>query len=80
MRTTLSLDDDVASLLQKEMRASGTSLKQAVNHYLRLGLVASKQSKRKAFTVKPRAMGLPSGMTYDSVAELLEAIEGPEHR
>ena len=80
MRTTLSLDDDIANLLNKEIRRSGVSFKEAVNHYLRLGLMAAKQPVRKKFVVKPRAMGLPPGLSYDNIGELLEAIEGPLHR
>ena len=35
---------------------------------------------RRPFIVKPLDLGLPPGLTYDNVEELLEAIEGPEHR
>lgn len=80
MRTTLSLDDDVASLLNKEIRRSGSSLKEAVNHFLRLGLMASKQPARKPFVVTPRKLGLPPGLSYDNVEELLEALEGAAHK
>jgi hypothetical protein len=80
VRTTLSLDDDIANLLNKEIRRSGVSFKAAVNHYLRLGLMAAKQPIRKKFVVKPRAMGLPPGLSYDNIGELLDAIEGPLHR
>ncbi|MEO8050674.1 MAG: CopG family transcriptional regulator [Acidobacteriota bacterium] len=80
MRTTLSLDDDIAKLLEKETRQSGVSFKEAVNHYLRLGLTASKQRTRKQFVVKPLAMGLPPGLSYDNVEELIEALEGPLHK
>lgn len=80
MRTTLSLDDDIANLLNQEIRRSGVSFKEAVNHYLRLGLMASKQPVRKKFVVKPLAMGLPPGLSYDNVEELIEALEGPLHR
>jgi hypothetical protein len=80
VRTTLTLEDDVASLLQKEIRRSGSSLKETVNHYLRVGLTASKQPARKKFVVKPRALGLPPGLSYDNIGELLEALEGPYHR
>ncbi len=80
MRTTLTLEDDVASLLKKEIRRSGSSLKDTVNHYLRLGLTASKQPVRKKFVVKPLALGLPPGLSYDNVEELIEALEGPYHR
>lgn len=80
MRTTLSLDDDVARLLQKEIRRSGATFKEAVNDFLRLGLMASKQQARRRFVVKPRKLGLPRGLSYDNVAELLEALEGPAHK
>lgn len=79
-RTTISLDDDIADLLRKEMWRSGVSFKEAVNHYLRLGLMAAKLPARKKFVVKPLAMGLPPGLSYDNVGELLEALEGPLHK
>jgi hypothetical protein len=80
VRTTLSLDDDIAKLLNQEIRRSGISFKEAVNYYLRLGLLAAKQPARKKFVVRPLAMGLPPGLSYDKVGELLEALEGPLHR
>jgi hypothetical protein len=77
MRTTLSLDDDVAQLLNREVRRSGDSFKQVVNRFLRLGLTASKQPVRKPFRVKPWNLGLPP---FEKVEELLEYLEGPDHR
>ena len=77
MRTTLSLDDDVAQLLNREVRRSGDSFKQVVNRLLRLGLTASKQPVRKPFRVKPWNLGLPP---FEKVEELLEYLEGPDHR
>jgi len=77
MRTTLSLDDDVAQLLNKEVRRSGDSFKQVVNRSLRLGLTASKHPVRKPFRVKPWNLGLPP---FEKVEELLEYLEGPDHR
>ena len=77
MRTTLTLDDDVASLLSKEARKSGEPFKQIVNRFLRLGLMASKQPARKRFVVKPVKLGLPH---FEKVEELLEYLEGPDHR
>lgn len=79
MRTTLSLDDDVARLLAKEMRRTAISFKAAVNHFLRLGLMASKTSNRKSFVVVPRKLGLPPGLSYDNVEQLLESVEGGTH-
>ena len=77
MRTTLTLDDDVAALLKKEVRKSGEPFKQVVNRYLRLGLIASKQPARKPFKVKPFNLGLPH---FTKVEELLEYLEGPDYR
>ena len=78
MRTTLTLDDDVATLLHKEARKSGEPFKQIVNRFLRLGLVASKQPARKPFKVTPINLGLPRD--FDKVEDLIEYLEGPEHR
>jgi hypothetical protein len=76
VRTTLAIDDDVASLLKKEVRKSGEPFKQVVNRALRLGLTA-KLPARKPFRVKPINLGLPP---FTKVEELLEWLEGPEHR
>ena len=57
------------------MRRSGSSLKGAVNHFLRLGLMSANERRKKPFAVTPRALGLPPGLSYDSVAELLESLE-----
>lgn len=80
MRTTLSLDDDVATLLRGELRRSGASLKATVNHFLRLGLMATAKQQRNPFVVHPRPLGLPSGLSYDNVEDLIEALEGATHR
>lgn len=81
MRTTLTLDEDVAKALRKEMRRSGIdSWKAAVNHFLRIGLTNAQRPKQKPFVVKARPLGLPAGLSYDCIPELLEAIEGMDHK
>jgi hypothetical protein len=81
VRTTLTIDDDVARLLQEEVKRSGDSFKGTVNNLLRKGLTASRDPQpRKRFVVTPRKMGLEPGLSYDSIPELLEMIEGPYHR
>lgn len=77
---SLSLDEDIAHMLTREIRRSGVSFKEGVNQYLRLGLLAAKQPSGKPLTVTPRALGLPLGLSYDNVEELLESIEGGMHR
>lgn len=80
MRTTLTLDDDVANLLNQKMRRSGASLKETVNRALRLGLTAPDAREQKPFVITPRRLGLPPGLSYDKIEDLLEALEGPMHR
>ena len=62
------------------MQRSGATFKHAVNHFLRLGLMASKAQTRKQFVVTPRPLGLPPGLSYDNVEELIEGLEGPAHK
>jgi hypothetical protein len=82
MRTTLSLDDDVAAKLKSEIKRSGKSLKEVVNEYLRLGLHAKKDHRTKRpFRVKTRDLGeLRPGLNLDNIGELLDQIEGATRR
>ncbi len=82
MRTTLTLDDDVATKLKAEVRQSGRSFKQVVNDLLRLALTARRESKPpKPFKVQTRPLGpLRPGLNLDKISELIEQIEGPDHR
>ncbi|HWG16391.1 MAG TPA: hypothetical protein VN678_00925 [Acidobacteriaceae bacterium] len=81
MRTTLTIDDDVANLLEKEMRKTGRPLKTTINELLRSGLQqAAVPVKRKPFRIKARRIGLPKEWTSGSVSELIEMLEGPGYR
>jgi plasmid stability protein len=82
MRTTLTLDDDVAAKLKAEARRGGRSFRDVVNETLRRGLVSRQQSTPVArFRVEARDLGeLRAGVNLDNVAELVEQIEGPLHR
>lgn len=82
MRTTLTIDDDVAALLEKENRRARESMKQTVNRVLRSGLtIGANLPKPKRFIVKPiEGMRLPPEWTSGSVQELLEILDGPFSR
>ena len=73
----MTLDEDVARLLNQESRRAGEAFKQTVNRLLRLGLTSSKRPARKPFVVVPLELNLPAGMNYDNVEELLDELEGP---
>jgi Ribbon-helix-helix protein, copG family len=80
VRTTLTLDDDVAARLQTEARRTGRSFKEVVNHYLRLGFVRGGE-KPKRFKVHARNLGaLRPGLSLDNIAELTDLVEGARHR
>jgi hypothetical protein len=80
MRTTLSLDDDVAAKLRELCRRTGESFKAAVNRVLRDGLNVRKlQRPEKPFRVKARALGLRPGVRLDNITELLEQLDGAGH-
>jgi hypothetical protein len=81
MRTTLTLDDDVAAKLKAESQRSGRSFRDVVNETLRRGLATRRAPARPPFTVTPRDLGnLRPGLSLDNVAELIEQVEGPLHR
>jgi hypothetical protein len=82
MRTTLTLDDEIATRLKAESRRTGQPFKVVVNEYLRAGLAQRRLLKTTArFRVEPlRLGGLPPGRSYDDIAALLEESEGPQHR
>ena len=81
MRTTLSIDDDVAALVEQEVQRSGESFKGTVNRLLRLGLMAThRPEKRKRFVVKPLNITFPSGLTLDKTEDIIEFLEGPTHK
>lgn len=80
MRTTLTLDNDVAAKLKEEMKRSGKSFKETVNSVLRNGLNIPKKRKFEPFIVNPKELRPRITVDYDNIGELLEQIEGPLHR
>ena len=82
MRTTLTLDDDVAAKLTAEARRAGRPFREVVNETLRRGLVAPRPSSRRPpFQVQARDLGaLKPGLSLDNIGDLLERLEGPLHR
>ena len=82
MRTTLTLDDDVAAKLKSKARRSGRPFREIVNEALRTGLAERPvTSPRAPFVVKARDFGaVRPGLGLDDIGGLLERIEGPHHR
>lgn len=82
MRTTLTLDDDVATRLQAEARRSGRPFKSVVNEYLRAGLAQRRALKAVApFRIEPKDLGGPlPGLSYDNIGALLDTVDGAQSR
>lgn len=82
MRTTLTLDDDVAAKLTAEARKGGRPFKDVVNETLRRGLMSrAAAAPRARFRVQARDLGeLRPGLSLDNIGELVEQAEGSLHR
>jgi hypothetical protein len=77
MRTTLTIEDDVAVQLERLRRSRDVSLKEIVNDVLRRGLrdMNARPKKRKPFRTQTFKMGRCL-INIDNVAEALAYAEG----
>jgi hypothetical protein len=77
MRTTLTIDDDVAVQLERLRRSRDVSLKDLVNEALRRGLrdMGSRPKKGKPFRTQTFNMGRCL-VNIDNVAEAIAHAEG----
>jgi hypothetical protein len=78
MRTTLTIDDDVAARLERLRRSRSTSLKDLVNEALRRGLreMEARPKKREPFRTQPIEGIKPLFDNLDNFAEALAYAEG----
>jgi hypothetical protein len=77
MRTTLTLDPDVAAKLKDEARRQGVSFKEAVNSNLRRGLAAAGPAAAP-YRVPSRSMGAKPGLDLDQARDLADRLEDEE--
>jgi hypothetical protein len=81
MRTTLTLEPDVAAKAKKGAARLGKPFKEIINTALRTGLdELLRPPAAKPYRTKPRPMGLRPGLSYDNIAELLAHAEGEDHK
>lgn len=78
MRTTLTLDDDVAALVRRAVR-EGRSLRDVINEGLRRGLQVSRAAPRRRYRVTPLRIGGALVPNLDDVAEVLAVADGDDH-
>ena len=81
MRTTLTLEDDVAVRLARVVKKRRQSLKAVVNEALRAGLEVMDAPKpvRAPFRTKGFNLGPSLVGSLDNVEEVLARVEGEDH-
>ena len=82
MRTTLTLEDDVAARVAMAMERNKSTLKELVNSALRVGLDAMEKPapQPKPFKVIPYQNGQILLPSLDDISEVLSIIEGEDHK
>jgi hypothetical protein len=82
MRTTLTLDPDVAAALERVRDARGLGLKEAVNEAMRRGLAQLDERPSPMPPFRTRAVNLGPCLlgNVDDVSEALALAEGEDHR
>jgi hypothetical protein len=76
MRTTVTLDDDVAAAVARLRRERGIGQSQALNQLARAG--AAHRARPTTFRQRTASLGL--GVSVDNIAEVLEQLDGPAAR
>lgn len=77
MRTTLTLDDDVARQLRHRAKGGRGGFKQVVNEVLRRGLAAGEKplAASEPFVVRAKPCGFLPGIDHLKLNQLLDAEE-----
>lgn len=79
MRTTLTLDPDVAADLKRRVRRSGKPFRQILNDAVRAGLRAQDAPPPRPYRLKPVSMGGPlPGINLDKALALAADLEDEE--
>ena len=77
MRTTLTIDDEIAQLLEHESKRIGVSFKEVINTTLRRGIIAAKAPPpvTPKAVVRPFQGGLLPGIDPDRMNQLNDELE-----
>lgn len=79
MRTTLTLDDALASELKKRAAASGRPFKSVVNEAIALGLASAGRPAAKPYRLRTVSLGgVHEGVDLTKALQLASALEDEE--
>ena len=76
MRTTITLDEDIARRIEQLQREQGVSFKEAINTTLRKGLGGVR--RRQPYRIKARPLGLRPGIDLTHALRLAADLEDEE--
>ena len=79
MRTTLTLDEDLAGILQRKSRKLGKSFKEIVNVTLRKGLSSDLKRASHPVRVRPHDFGASRGIDLDRLNQLVDELETEDY-
>ena len=75
MRTTLTLDDDIAAALRERARTLNRTFRQVVNEALRRGLSPTANEDLPPYKLIPNRSGLVSGIDPLRLSQLSDELE-----
>ncbi len=76
MRTTLTIDDDLAGILRRKSQELDKPFKELVNSALRRGLAEHLAEKQKTVVVRPHDFGrVKAGIDMDRLNQLVDELE-----
>jgi hypothetical protein len=78
MRTTLTLDPDVALMLKRRMERKNLTLKRAINEALRVGLAGGKPKRNVRYKVESHPFRFKPGIDLDKLGQLADELEAEE--
>jgi poly-D-alanine transfer protein DltD len=75
MRTTLTIDDDLAGILHRQSRELEKPFKEVVNTAIRKGLAENLKGKKHTVVVRPHDFGRNPGIDMDRLNQLVDELE-----
>jgi hypothetical protein len=75
MRTTLTIDSDVAERLRQEAASGRRSFKEIVNDCLRIGFGLKSEKPRKKFSVQPHSSAYVPGVDRLKLNQLVDELD-----
>jgi hypothetical protein len=76
MRTTVTLDDDIAARLKERAQELGVPFKEVLNATLRAGLGGQEQPR--PYTQRTASLGLRPGIDLDRASQLADDLQDRE--